>query len=150
MEDVRSRRDGKREGTRSRARPGAQFLALFRTLVRAAFLAVIGVAFLTACSGGGSGEGGLSVSFRLDPAPPTVGSVALELRLIDPEGKPVIGATVEVEANMNHAGMVPTFATLIETSDGRYDGDVEFTMGGDWFLLMKATLAEPHHDSPTP
>jgi hypothetical protein len=130
MEGVRKTSRGKEKGTWSRRRPGVLFPVLLVT------------ALLMGCSGGGSGDGGLSVSYRLDPAPPAVGSAALELRLVDPEGKPVKGATVELEANMNHAGMRPTFATLTETADGRYDGDVEFTMGGDWFLLMKATLAD--------
>ena len=130
MEGVRKTSRGKGQGIRMPRRPGALLAALIVT------------ALLAACSDGGSGDGGLSVSYRLDPAPPAVGSAALELRLIDPEGKPVTGASVELEANMNHAGMTPTFATLTETADGRYDGDVEFTMGGDWFLLMKATLAD--------
>lgn len=128
MEDVRE--PTRETGVRPRSRPGALFPALLVALM------------LAACSGGGTGEGGLSVSYRLDPAPPAVGSAAIELRLVDPEGKPVTGAQVELEANMNHAGMTPTFATLTEAEGGRYDGQVEFTMGGDWFLLMNATLPD--------
>ncbi len=93
-----------------------------------------------ACSGGGTGAGGLSVTWRLDPTPPAVGPTALEVRLIDPAGAPVTGASLEVEANMNHAGMVPVFATLEETGPGTYEGTVDFTMGGDWFLLVEAAL----------
>jgi hypothetical protein len=97
---------------------------------------------LAACSGGGSGEGDVSITFRLEPRPPRVGTADLELRLIDPAGDPVPGASVAVEANMNHAGMQPTFATLEERGGGLYAGTIEFTMGGDWFLLVTAELED--------
>jgi len=102
--------------------------------------ALVTALLVGACTGGGTGEGGLSVTWRLDPTPPAVGPAALELRLIDPAGEPVDGAAIEVEANMNHAGMVPVFASLEETAPGTYEGTVDFTMGGDWFLLVEATL----------
>ena len=101
------------------------------------------VALLCACSGGGgTGDGGVTISFRLDPQPPVVGKAKLELRVIDVSAEPVTGATLKLEANMSHAGMRPTFAELVEDGPGRYVGDVEFTMGGDWFLLVDATLAD--------
>ncbi|MCB9897325.1 MAG: FixH family protein [Planctomycetes bacterium] len=106
-------------------------------------VAVIALAaLLSACSGGGTGDGGVAATFRFDPQPPSVGKAHFELRLVSPQGEAVAGATVAVEANMNHAGMQPTFADLSEDVPGRYVGDVEFTMGGDWFLLMNATLAD--------
>lgn len=85
-----------------------------------------------------------SVIFRFDPPVPEVGTAQLEVRLVDAAGDPLPGAQVELEANMTHAGMVPTFATLAEsaTQPGVYTGDVEFTMGGDWFLLLEAELAD--------
>jgi hypothetical protein len=49
---------------------------------------------------------------------------------------------VRVEGNMNHAGMRPSFADLHETEPGRYTGTLRFTMGGDWFLLVQATLPD--------
>lgn len=112
-----------------------------RRLAAAGLLAVAAL-LPVACSGGGTGEGGVSVTFRLDPRPPRVGTAKLELRIIDPAGGPVAGASVDVEANMNHAGMQPTFATLEEQAGGLYTGTLEFTMGGDWFLLVQAELAD--------
>ncbi len=49
---------------------------------------------------------------------------------------------VAIEGNMNHAGMKPSFAELTERGAGVYDGDLEFTMGGDWFILVTATLPD--------
>lgn len=105
-------------------------------------LALMCCSWLSACSGSGTGDGGLSVTFRFDPPAPAVGTARLALRLVDPAGQPVQGASVAVEANMDHAGMVPTFATLAEDGPGHYVGDVAFTMGGDWFLQLDVTLAD--------
>ena len=115
-------------------RPGAGSPTRMATVV------ALALALLAACSGGGSGEGDVSVTFRIEPRPPVVGSARLELRLIDPAGGPIPGAGVQVEANMNHAGMQPTFSTLEESAPGLYAGPLEFTMGGDWFLLVVARL----------
>jgi hypothetical protein len=57
-------------------------------------------------------------------------------------GEPVKGATLELEGNMNHAGMKPVFAEAREVKDGRYEADLEFTMGGDWFILVDGKLAD--------
>lgn len=102
------------------------------------------LAVLGACSAGTDDSDGVSAIFRLDPPAPVVGTAALEVRLVDAGGEPLGGADVEIEANMNHAGMTPTFADLVESDarSGLYVGDVELTMGGDWFLLMTARLAD--------
>jgi hypothetical protein len=34
--------------------------------------------------------------------------------------------------------MVPVFADAVEVEPGRYRAELEFTMGGDWFLLVDA------------
>lgn len=113
-----------------------------RLMLLVSLVSLVGLAGLASCSGGGTGDGGLSVTYRLDPAPPRVGEAELELRLIDPAGQPVPAAQVEVEANMNHAGMTPTFATLTEAEPGRYDGTLRFTMAGDWYLAVEVTLPD--------
>ncbi len=87
-------------------------------------------------------EDDMTVVFRLTPPTPSVGEADLELSLFDVAGEPVEGAELSIEANMNHAGMTPTFATLapVDGKPGLYTGRVSFTMGGDWFLLLDATL----------
>jgi hypothetical protein len=82
------------------------------------------------------------VSVSLAPDPPLVGSARVEVRLSSPDGGPLPGATLQVEGNMNHAGMTPSFADLAEAEPGRHAGVLEFTMGGDWFLLVRGTLAD--------
>jgi copper transport protein len=78
---------------------------------------------------------------QLAPSPPTVGLAEITLKVADGAGQPIEGADVRLEGNMNHAGMVPTFAELNETAPGSYTGTLEFTMGGDWFIL--ATVIWP-------
>ena len=43
---------------------------------------------------------------------------------------------------MSHAGMKPVFAEVREEKEGRYSADLEFTMGGDWFILVTGKLAD--------
>ena len=77
------------------------------------------------------------MELTIEPSPPLVGDSDLSLELTDADGA-VQGAQVRVEGNMNHAGMKPSFADLKEVEPGRYMGTLEFTMGGDWFLLVTA------------
>lgn len=76
------------------------------------------------------------VVLQFSPNPPVVGSNDIEMTLTDAAGKPLQFGMVKVEGNMNHAGMKPVFAELIENDPGKYAGTIEFTMGGDWFLLV--------------
>jgi hypothetical protein len=82
------------------------------------------------------------LSLTLRPSPPTVGSANVTLTLAQPDGRPLQGATVRLEGNMNHAGMVPTFADLRPTRPGTYTGTLPFTMGGDWFVLATVTMPD--------
>lgn len=75
----------------------------------------------------------------VEPSPPKVGAAQVSITLSDTQGKPIEGATVRVEGNMNHAGMKPSFADLTEKEPGQYVGTLDLTMGGDWFLLVTAT-----------
>lgn len=75
---------------------------------------------------------------QFEPAPPVVGENSIKVTLADSAGAPVRLGRIQVEGNMNHAGMRPVFTELIENEPGRYAGTIEFTMGGDWFLLLTA------------
>jgi hypothetical protein len=75
------------------------------------------------------------------PSPPVVGPVAVTARILGADGQPLCGAHVALEGNMNHAGMKPSFANLDEAEPGVYRGELEFTMGGDWFVSLTATGA---------
>jgi hypothetical protein len=105
----------------------------------------LSLAFLgISCRQGADRDSADDVNVELDlrPDPPKVGDVAAVVRLADREARPVHGATVKLEGNMNHSGMKPSFADAKETEPGRYETTLDFTMGGDWFVLVNATLAD--------
>jgi hypothetical protein len=62
--------------------------------------------------------------------------------LRDASDQPISGATMELEGNMNHAGMVPVLAQATEVAPGQYRANLEFTMAGDWFILVRADLPD--------
>jgi hypothetical protein len=85
----------------------------------------------------------VSLDWRIFPDPPVAGPVRVSLVLVDgATGHPVRGAAVRLEGNMSHAGMRPVFGAAREVSPGTYEAPLELTMGGDWFLLIDATLPE--------
>ena len=84
----------------------------------------------------------ITINLAVTPDPPEVGQSTVILTVSDAEGQPISGATLELEGNMNHAGMTPVFGTASEISPGRYEAPFQFTMGGDWFILVKAGLPD--------
>ena len=82
------------------------------------------------------------VELNFESAPPVMGNVPVTVKLVEEDGSPVAGADVKLEGNMNHAGMKPSFASLQEEQPGSYVGSLEFTMRGDWFVLVSATLPD--------
>jgi hypothetical protein len=95
------------------------------------------------CAGGATTDAGdVTIDLALRPDPPRVGEATAVVTLTDKEGRPIRGATVKLEGNMNHAGMTPVFADAGEAEPGKYEAGLEFTMGGDWFILVNATLAD--------
>ncbi len=106
----------------------------------------------SACSPQQAAADDVRVALAFDPTP-YVGPVECTIDLTGPGGQAMRGAKVEVEANMNHAGMVPVFGTGQEVADGRYEVPLEFTMGGDWFVIVRGSLEdgtpfESIHDLP--
>lgn len=99
---------------------------------------------LVACRGQERGAASdLRVSLQVEPSPPAVGPASLAVRLADASGTAVAGARVEIEGTMSHAGMVPVFADAVEVEAGRYVAEgFRFTMGGDWIMIVRATLAD--------
>ena len=83
----------------------------------------------------------VSIESTLTPAQPTIGKAVLRVRLLDASSRPVPGAQLRVEGHMSHPGMSPVLATAEEQSPGIYDAELQFTMRGDWVLLLTGTLA---------
>lgn len=101
--------------------------------------------FLVVCSGCGPAEtetADFQVDLAFDPSPPQKGDVDVTLTLAQRDGTPIEGADVRLEGNMNHAGMTPSFADLKEVKPGQYAGTLDFTMGGDWFVLVTVQMPD--------
>ena len=106
--------------------------------VTSAWVSVCVVMLAIGCNPTGSSAPDVRVALTLEPSPPVVGDADVSLELMDASGSPLEGATVRLEGNMNHAGMRPSFSDLREVEPGQYSGKLEFTMGGDWFILVTA------------
>lgn len=48
------------------------------------------------------------------------------------------GAEASFTADMTHPGMVPVVVKASETVPGRYEGELSWTMAGDWVVLFSA------------
>lgn len=72
--------------------------------------------------------------------PPAIGPAPLVVTLTDPEGVGIDGATVRVEGDMTHAGMVPVLVDAEGQGEGVYRAeDMHFTMAGDWIITITVT-----------
>lgn len=49
---------------------------------------------------------------------------------------------MKVEGNMAHPGMAPVLAEAREVAPGRYESSMQFTMAGDWIVLVDARLRD--------
>ena len=83
-----------------------------------------------------------TVTFATDPAPPIIGQGTVILTLRDAAGRAVDDARVAIEANMNHAGMVPVNAETSGSQGGVYRVPLRWTMGGDWYVDVRFTLPD--------
>jgi hypothetical protein len=85
----------------------------------------------------------VTVEWTMTPKLPVVGATTLaELALRDAARRPVRGAKLRVEGHMSHPGMAPLIATAAERADGIYEIRLQFTMRGDWILLVKGELPD--------
>ena len=84
----------------------------------------------------------IGIELSVSPSPPATGLATLVLNLTDEQNQPISGATIELEGNMTHAGMIPVFSQARENQPGIYEAPLEFTMGGDWFIIVSATLPD--------
>ncbi|MFA5550412.1 MAG: FixH family protein [Trueperaceae bacterium] len=85
------------------------------------------------------GDGSVVISAELE-APAAIGPAPLVVRLTDPEGNGVEGATVRVEGDMTHAGMQPVITTADAVGNGLYRAEaMHFTMAGDWVITIVVT-----------
>ncbi len=81
------------------------------------------------------------VTFATEPAPPVIGDGTVIITVKDKAGQPVDGARLAIEANMNHAGMVPVNAETATSQAGVYRVPLKWTMGGAWYVDIKIATA---------
>ncbi|HEV7682040.1 MAG TPA: FixH family protein [Pyrinomonadaceae bacterium] len=84
----------------------------------------------------------VTIEHEVSPLPARLGPATITLRVIDLSGHAVTGARITLEGNMSHAGMAPVFAEAKELGSGRYQAHLEFTMGGDWIVLVHLTMPD--------
>lgn len=114
---------------------------MYRTSVKI-WLGLVLLLVLVGCGRGGKDQPAVAVELTIEPEPPRLGPATVTVTLHDAGGQPIRGAVVRLEGNMNHAGMVPVFADSAEVAPGRHRAEIEFTMGGDWFILVHAELPD--------
>jgi hypothetical protein len=99
-----------------------------------------------ACRGGGEAvapeAADITMNLSVAPMPPQTGEATLVVTLQDADGNPIDDATVAVRGDMNHAGMVPVEGEASTAVNGDYRVPFEWTMGGDWFVIVTATLSD--------
>lgn len=106
------------------------------------WLALALLLVLAGCSRGSHDLPEIGADLSASPEPPRVGPATVAVTLTGADGQPLSGATVELEGDMSHAGMVPVLAQATEVEPGRYQAQLEFTMAGDWFIVVRARLAD--------
>ncbi|HEY9156158.1 MAG TPA: FixH family protein [Opitutaceae bacterium] len=118
-----------------------------RSFIPAAVLATAALVSLLGCRPKPREPLGLlQASAQFEPNPPVAHhAVNVKVTLTDAAGKPLQLGHLDVEGDMNHAGMSPVFAHFDEITPGQYSGQIEFTMGGDWFLLLSGQLPGNTH-----
>jgi hypothetical protein len=85
---------------------------------------------------------GLTITMITEPAAPVMGDGVVVLTVKDAAGRPVEGAKIEIEGNMSHAGMKPSFGKAEGGLAGVYRVPIQWTMAGDWYVDVKLTLAD--------
>lgn len=102
-------------------------------------LLVLLLFLIPACRGPGTAEGDFAIDLSVSPTPPAVGPARLTVRLTSESGDPVAGADVAIEGTMSHPGMNPERAETMEEVPGVYVAELfDFTMAGDWVLIVSA------------
>ena len=108
--------------------------------------AAVAFVLLSALLGSGcrshSGPGELSMRCEVAPQPPRVGPATVAVTLTGAAGARVNGARVRIEGDMAHPGMGPVFADARQVGPGLYSGVLDFTMPGDWALVVHAALPD--------
>lgn len=97
---------------------------------------------LTGCRSSGDANPDITLNWEIESSPPRVGKATLNLTLRDSIDKLITGADVKLEGNMSHPGMKPVIAKAQEVGPGQYSAEMNFTMAGDWFVIVTTSLGD--------
>ena len=126
-----------------RLEPRAQHRVLTALRLRsgqAALVFVCSVLCLAGCDRTDPADA-VRVSWTLDPSPPRAGTtIVARLTLRDAAQQPLTGVHLRLEGLMSHPGMASVSAAVVERGNGEYEAPLQFTMAGDWILLVTGEL----------
>jgi YtkA-like len=107
-------------------------------------LLVIGCSRVSQKTGPEETSQGIQIEMVEPLFPLTTGPSEVEIRLFDADAdhKPIENAKIQVKGDMTHAGMVPVLGESENGTGGIYKIPLEWTMGGDWILQVKAILPD--------
>lgn len=71
-----------------------------------------------------------------------IGETVLTVSISDAAGQPVTLETLNLRGDMDMAGMTPVIRDVQGREASAYDVDFEWTMAGDWFVDVTATLPD--------
>lgn len=74
--------------------------------------------------------------------PPLMGNDQITVTLRAADGAALADVPLEIRGDMNHAGMQPVLRSGRTGEDGRFSTPFEWTMAGDWFVTVRATLPD--------
>ncbi len=89
---------------------------------------------------------GIKVAATIAPTSPKVGKNTMTLTVTGASGKPVSGAKITANVGMTNMDMGTTHPTFKELGNGRYAGDVAFSMAGPWRVTLR--IATPQDTAP--
>ena len=84
----------------------------------------------------------IAVRVLTSPTPPRVGPAELTLELLDPAGRGVDHALLQVRGDMIHPGMAPVEGIVGRAVRGQYPVAFEWSMAGDWILSVDGQLQD--------
>lgn len=105
-------------------------------------LALCAGILVAGCRGRPETQSHILIEHEISPQPTRAGAATVTLKLTDIAGRPLSGARLRLEGHMSHPGMAPVLGEALEVEPGRYRAPLEFTMGGDWVILIQLKLPD--------
>jgi hypothetical protein len=90
----------------------------------------------TPLPGGGQQAGAYFVSFSGAPNPAVRGANTLQIVVTDASGQPVSDAKVTLDLSMTNMNMGKYVVVAAPAGNGRYSGNVSYSMGGPWRVTV--------------